>query len=440
MNNTNEATAMVNSPGDVSCGESNGTLSLGAVTGGVAPYTYSVDGSGFTATTNYTSLSAGSHAIIVKDANGCTFSTSATINNTNGPTATLSAVDPTCSTATGTITVTSATAGLEFAVDGGAYASYPAGGFSGLSSGAHTIKVKNAAGCETTLNQSIGTAPGAPTATLSAVDPTCSTATGTITVTSATAGLEFAIDGGAYATYPAGGFSGLASGAHTIKVKNAAGCETTLNQPVGTAPGAPTATLSAVDPTCSTATGTITVTSATTGLEFAVDGGAYASYPAGGFSGLSSGAHTIKVKNAAGCETTLNQPVGTAPGAPTATLSAVDPTCSTATGTITVTSATAGLEFAIDGGAYASYPAGGFSGLSSGAHTIKVKNAAGCETTLNQPVGTAPGAPTATLSAVDPTCSTATGTITVTSATAGLEFAVDGGAYASYPAGGFSGL
>src|SRR6187402_1260991 len=425
---------------DPTCSTSTGTITVTSATAGLE---FAIDGGAYATypAGGFSGLSSGAHTIKVKNASGCETTLNQPVGTAPGaPTATLSAVDPTCSTATGTITVTSATAGLEFAVDGGAYAAYPAGGFSGLSSGAHTIKVKNAAGCETTLNQPVGTAPGAPTATLSAVDPTCSTATGTITVTSATAGLEFAVDGGAYASYPAGGFSGLSSGAHTIKVKNAAGCETTLNQPEGTAPGAPTATLSAVDPTCSTATGTITVTSATTGLEFAIDGGAYATYPAGGFSGLSSGAHTIKVKNAAGCETTLNQPVGTAPGAPTATLSAVDPTCSTSTGTITVTSATAGLEFAIDGGAYATYPAGGFSGLSSGAHTIKVKNASGCETTLNQPVGTAPGAPTATLSAVDPTCSTATGTITVTSATAGLEFAVDGGAYASYPAGGFSGL
>ena len=35
-----------------------GLVTLGAVTGGVAPYTYSFDGSAFTATTSYTNLSA----------------------------------------------------------------------------------------------------------------------------------------------------------------------------------------------------------------------------------------------------------------------------------------------------------------------------------------------------------------------------------------------
>ena len=61
----------------------NGTLTLGAVTGGVAPYTYSVDGSAFTATTVYNNLAAGNHTVAVTDANGCVFNApDAIINNT----------------------------------------------------------------------------------------------------------------------------------------------------------------------------------------------------------------------------------------------------------------------------------------------------------------------------------------------------------------------
>ena len=53
----------------------NGTLTIGAVTGGVAPYTYSVDGSAFTATLVYNILAAGTHTVDVTDANGCVFAT-----------------------------------------------------------------------------------------------------------------------------------------------------------------------------------------------------------------------------------------------------------------------------------------------------------------------------------------------------------------------------
>src|SRR5678815_3802286 len=114
--------------------------------------------------------------------NTCAATGTLTVTVTKKVTATLVAVDPTCTTPTGSITVSSSTTGLEFSLDGGAYGPYPASGWSGLAAGPHTIKVRNAAGCETTLTQAIATAPSAPTATLVAVDPTCTTPTGSITV------------------------------------------------------------------------------------------------------------------------------------------------------------------------------------------------------------------------------------------------------------------
>ena len=82
VTNTSGPTAIATTVVNAACGASNGSITLGAVTGGVAPYTYSVDGSAFTATTSYTSLAAGTYPVEVRDANGCLFSTSATITNT----------------------------------------------------------------------------------------------------------------------------------------------------------------------------------------------------------------------------------------------------------------------------------------------------------------------------------------------------------------------
>ncbi|MBD0365635.1 MAG: gliding motility-associated C-terminal domain-containing protein, partial [Flavisolibacter sp.] len=77
--------------------------------------------------------------------------------------------------------------------------------------------------------------------------------------------LQFSVDGGSYAPYPTGGFSGLASGAHTIKVKNAAGCETTLTQAIGTAPNAPAGTITpATAKICSGSSQLLTATGGTT--------------------------------------------------------------------------------------------------------------------------------------------------------------------------------
>src|SRR6202043_2611517 len=118
-------TAIATTITNATCGTANGTLTLGAVTGGLAPYTYSIDGGAFTGTTNYIGLAAGSHTINVKDANGCIFSTTATINSSTGPTAiATTTTNAACGTANGTLTLGAVTGGVApytYQVDGGGY-------------------------------------------------------------------------------------------------------------------------------------------------------------------------------------------------------------------------------------------------------------------------------------------------------------------------------
>lgn len=54
-------------------GGNNGSISV-AGTGGTAPYEYSLDGAPFQSSGSYTGLTAGTHPLIVRDANMCTFS------------------------------------------------------------------------------------------------------------------------------------------------------------------------------------------------------------------------------------------------------------------------------------------------------------------------------------------------------------------------------
>ncbi|MBK9451741.1 MAG: HYR domain-containing protein [Bacteroidetes bacterium] len=61
-----------------SCSQNNGTLTV-SVTGGAAPYQYSVDGGSFGPSNTFTGLSQGIHTFSVLDANGCPASGSATV-------------------------------------------------------------------------------------------------------------------------------------------------------------------------------------------------------------------------------------------------------------------------------------------------------------------------------------------------------------------------
>src|SRR5678809_1541926 len=160
---------------DATCGQTNGSFTIGAVTGGVAPYTYSVDGSAFTTTTTYPGLGAGSHSVVVKDANGCSFTTSASVSNSSGPTAVvLTAVDATCGQTNGSFTIGAVTGGVApytYSVDGSAFTTtttYP-----GLGAGSHSVVVKDANGCSFTTSASVSNSSGPTAVVLTAVDATC---------------------------------------------------------------------------------------------------------------------------------------------------------------------------------------------------------------------------------------------------------------------------
>jgi hypothetical protein len=191
---------------------------------------------------------------------------------------------------------------------------------------------------------------------------------------------------------------------------------------------APTASVTA-QPTCTEATGTITVSAPVpaAGITYTVTGTspvvAAVSNANGVFSGLATGTYdVITIEN--GCPSvatslTINaQPVTTA--APTASVT-VQPTCTVATGTITVSAPVpaVGITYTVTGTspvvAAVSNATGVFSGLSAGTYNVTVTEN-GCTSaptslTINaQPV--TPAAPTASVT-VQPTCTVATGTITV---------------------------
>ncbi|MCO4291721.1 hypothetical protein NF867_02455, partial [Solitalea sp. MAHUQ-68] len=190
--------------------------------------------------------------------------------------------------------------------------------------------------------------PATPTA--STVQPTCTVASGSITVTAPLgAGLEYSIDGTNYQASTL--FTGLATNTYNLTVRNAQGCissvtAVTINaQPL--TPATPTA--STVQPTCTVGTGSITVASPLgAGLEYSIDGTNYQASTL--FSGLTSATYNLTVRNAQGCISSATAvTINAQPATPqAATATTVQPTCTVGTGSITVTSPLgAGLEYSI---------------------------------------------------------------------------------------------
>src|SRR5207253_2992421 len=269
------------------------------------------------------------------------------------------------------------------------------------------------------------------TPTVNITQPSCSVALGTITVAAPLGvGLTYSIDGVNYNT--TGIFANVAPGNYSVIVLNNSGCSAITAVTVNVQPPTPsTPIVNVTQPTCTVATGTITVTSPVgAGLTYSIDGVDYTN-TTGIFTNVAAVNYNVTVKNSSRCISAITAvTVNAQPPTPsTPVVNVTQPTCTIATGTITVTSPVgAGLNYSIDGINY-SNTTGVFINVPSGNYTVTVKNSSTCvsvETTVT--VNAQPPTPsTPVVNVTQPTCAVATGTITVTSPVgAGLNYSIDG--------------
>ena len=411
----------------------------------------------------FAGLMPGIYEVITTNEVGCT-SKALSITITDQPSTPAvpiaSVTQPTCAVATGVIAVSTPVpgAGNSYTVTGTkpvvAAMTNSTGVFTGLIPGVYDVITTNAAGCiSKALSRTINVQSFTPAdPVVKVTQPGCTVPTGTMTVITPApgAGISYTVTGKnpvvAAQTNTTGIFVGLNSGIYDVTTTNASGCiskaiSSTVNVQLLT-PADPIA--SVTQPTCTVATGTITVTSPATGagITYTVTGTnptvAAKTNATGIFAGLNPGDYDVTTTNVLGCVSkaisrTVNlQPI--TPDIPTA--SVTQPTCTVSTGTITVTVPVpdAGISYTVTGinpvVAATSNTTGIFAGLKPGAYEVITTNAVGCTSkalslTINiQPV--TPSSPVATI--ITPTCALATGTITITTPApdAGISYTVAG--------------
>ncbi len=206
-------------------------------------------------------------------------------------------------------------------------------------------------------------------------------------------------------------------------------------------PATPTA--SVTQPICDVATGTITVTSPSTGtgITFTVTGTSPVTAPVtnatGVFAGLAPGNYDVTTTNVAGCTSLpVSKVVNAQPGTPDKpTITETLPTCASPNGTVAITSPTTGLTFSFNGSAYAAYSAA-YTVAAGASYSITAKNTDGCiSPAVTGTMATQPGTPDKpTVTETLPTCASPNGTVAITSPTTGLTFSFNGSAYAAYSA------
>ncbi len=208
-------------------GQANGKVFVEG-TGGTPPYQFSIDGGAiFGSQTEFDRLEAGTYSVIVKDSRGCTATTTATVIQPS-PLAfgSITKTNVSCFLGSdGQIAVTGSggAGGYTFAIDGGSFSSKNT--FTGLTSGLHTIVVKDMNGCTAkgtvTLTQpcqliafAIATQPsGGPCFAMGAV---------AVLAQGGTMPYLYSINGGPFQRSNV--FTQLARGSYTITVQDANGC------------------------------------------------------------------------------------------------------------------------------------------------------------------------------------------------------------------------
>ena len=358
-----------------SCNNINGSITATG-TGGTAPLQYSINGSFFQSNNIFTGLTAGTYTITVKDANGCTATTTATVNNTSGPGVTASSTPSACSGNTGSITITATgSAPFQYSING--FSFQFSNIFTGLTPGNYIVYAKDVNGCIGTAAVTVGTTAG-PQVSAVATNTSCTAADGKITATGTggTAPLQYSINGITYQSSNI--FNGLSTGTYAVTVKDANGCTATTSVFVDNADGLHL-TASSISTNCSANNGSITATATggTGTLQYSVNGTIFQSSNV--FTGIASGAYTVTVKDANGC--TATAPVVVASSSGVSVTAVAGNACSNKNGTITATGSggTPPLQYSINGTTFQS--SGFFYGLATGTYTVTVKDANGCTNT-----------------------------------------------------------
>jgi Lysyl oxidase/Ricin-type beta-trefoil lectin domain-like/Secretion system C-terminal sorting domain/SprB repeat len=422
---------------NATCAGNDGKANI-MILGGVAPFTFTLDGKAVPTINDFVKLTVGNHTIIVKDKNNCTDNIAITIGKDCCTLdATAQPTNATCAANDGKVTIstTGGTAPFTYAIDG--KPAQTSNSFAALTVGSHSMVVKDKNSCIDNVTFNIAKNCPPPPCTLNAIakatNATCAGNDGkaNVMILGGTAPFTFTLDGKVVPTI--NDFVKLTVGNHTIIVKDKNNCTDNIAITVGKDCCTLDATAQPTPATCAANDGKVTIstTSGTAPFTYAIDG--KPAQTSNSFAALTVGSHTMVVKDKNSCidNVTFNITKNCLP--PPCTLNAIakatNATCAGNDGkaVLTITGGTAPFTYAIDG--KSSQATGSFVGLTVGNHTVIVKDKNNCTDAVVIAIGKTCCTLAATTKTTNATCDGKDGKVTVlttTGGTAPFTYAIDG--------------
>ncbi|WP_406844828.1 T9SS type B sorting domain-containing protein [Flavobacterium soyae] len=387
------------------CTGSGNSFTITASGTGLAPLTYSIDGTSFQTSNTFT-VPAGTYTVTVKDKNGCTAATAAALVIYPQLTAVGSVTKELDCTVTPNATITVTIGGgrstYTYTVQKGAgapsAASTPITGptftytVTSANADTYTFVITDANGCQATAVTKVDPITS-PTVTAVQTNASCNgAADGSVTLTGAGGSGGFTYSNNAttgFTTNPV--FNGLAAGSYTFYVKDSKGCTGSAAVTI-TQPSTLAATVAVVPFTCNASNakvaGTVTINvtagTGTAPYEYSFNGSGYSSNNV--LTLNDNGAnqpYTYAVRDAKGCPVTgsgtllrLNPPTDLTFASP-----AVTCTATTTTVTVTAVNGVGALQYetiAPSTVIIAKQTSNSFANLAPGSYTFRVTDANGC--------------------------------------------------------------
>ncbi|MDF2437818.1 MAG: hypothetical protein K0Q95_2194 [Bacteroidota bacterium] len=421
---------------DASCGASNGSATATASSGS-SPYDYVWTGaSGTLQTTNniagantLTGLAAGTYTVTVTDNNNCATSTTATINNTGGPSVNISSQ-------TNVLCFNGVTGDATAAASGGSSPyDYVWTGSSGtlqttnniagsntlsaIAAGTYTITVTDNAGCISGTSVTITQPSNAAAVSISgSVNASCGGTNGSATATAngGTSPYDYVWTGPSgtlQSTNNIAGpntLTGLAAGTYTVTVTDANNCTTSTTAVITSSGGATTTITAQTNVLCfgaATGTATATASGGTSPYDFVWVGSSGVLQTTSGIttpntlSGLSVGTYTVMVTDNAGCTSSSTATITEPASATSVSITATTGTpCGASTGSTTAQASggTSPYDYVWTGSAGVLQTtnnittANTLSGLAAGTYTIIITDNNGCSSSTTSTVTSTGGA------------------------------------------------
>jgi hypothetical protein len=277
----------------------NGSI-VATVTGGVAPYTYAINGGSLGTTNTFTNLANTTYTVCVYDANGCSTCTSVTLLNPLALSFNSTTSTNACNGNNNGIIAATVAGGIppyNYSLNGGVAQSNNT--FNNLSAGTYTLTATSSNSLSTSTTIIVGSS-NVSLSTPTIVSPYASICDGSLNITASGGVAPFTYTYNSGANNTTGNFTNLCAGVATICATDAQGCNLCITNTLTAAPLLQFTSVTNVQPCPNGNAGSITAT-ATGGvgsITYNINSGTYTSSTS--FNNLSIGTYTINAQDAAG--------------------------------------------------------------------------------------------------------------------------------------------